>query len=70
MKLQNIRQKQDEERRKLHEIRTLLSNTPNLNRYEVILFAFYFIFSVYENATTEMTLFHKFSILFISNCRI
>lgn len=34
-KLQNIKQKQDEERRRLSELRTLLRSTPDFDRVEV-----------------------------------
>jgi Arf-GAP/SH3 domain/ANK repeat/PH domain-containing protein len=35
MKLQAIRQKQDEEKKKLIELRTLLRSTPDFDRVEV-----------------------------------
>lgn len=35
-KLQNIKQKQDEERRRLLELRTLLRSTPDFDRVEVL----------------------------------
>lgn len=36
-KLQNIKQKQDEERRRLLELKTLLRSTPDFDRVEVCL---------------------------------
>lgn len=35
MKLQQIRQKQDEEKKKLIELRTVLRSTPDFDRVEV-----------------------------------
>jgi Arf-GAP with SH3 domain, ANK repeat and PH domain-containing protein len=46
MKLQMIRQKQDEEKKKLIDLRTLLRSTPDFDRVEVSAAAFLFVLAL------------------------